>query len=361
MKGFQVVLFLFGFVGSLYLVKNIKITVSGAEAYSEDSEMREPNFDDEFDSSQSMSSTSQANQNDQQITPASNDEVQIMIQFMKQQKLCEFSKFVKEKNISTSKQFKALEMSLSNPLIKELEVLNDVGIDRMSSYFTLGSKFYLLADELSAFESVQLTRSKDYNEGISEKHQNQLNVINQLERQDSENVIYSFLKGQIYIHYNNISEELKQQIFDEVLTKSYYENPIFNRMQKLYQLAKSNVVHFYLAQNLLESNFTIDQYFAQRILWNFYAPELREHLANIYQKYFDSVTESHHSFGYEPDIYEAYRSAVPYEIYESMFARSEYDKNLIQPTYSLEDLGIDLSESCSEEQVEELKIKLRAM
>ena len=363
MERFKVLFLIGAIAGAIYFVKSIKISVSGAEAMVEDSfdEATEDEIPADEDMASLIDSDDASERDPASESPQLNDKYSQMVKLIRGQKLCEFIELTKTKGISRRDQYKALSSTLPGEGFKELEVFAGGDFDTFDDYKTIMAKTYILAKKLNAFESWDFKIGNDFEKGISKEHQEVLEKIETLQGMDPSNLMYSFFRNDIYLHYKNLDNDIKAKLFDKVMANSRYINPVHDLARDLYSQVKNNVVQFYLAQGIFEQPLSIENSMISRTVWRVYDEGMRDHITTILQRKVESANDSSKVFGYESGLYTAYRNILPFDVYEVTPELHFFESTRNQPTYPLSELKPDLGVACDAGKVNDLTIKLRSL
>ncbi len=364
MDGLRTLFFVAAVAGTFYFVKNIKISVSGAEAvessYFEDSEdiIKETTIP-AVDSESFVSKRVPSRKSPQKPTV---DPSQQLVEILRSGDLCHFLDFSKENGLDKKAQVEALAISLGEDRFKELTVFLDGAIENFDQYQTLVAQSYLLAKDQKAFVADSVPKVFDFTKGLQGKHTLALARAEELADRDPGNLFFAMLRNDSYHDYYNVDEQVKRYLYSKVMATSRYENPVHSLFREIYLLTKNNVVQFYLAQTYLFNNpVDLQHSFVARSIWNFYDEEMRYHINDVLGKSLEDKSTSAKSFSYEPGVYEAYRNSLHFRDVGTVLEAIDYEQAKVQPTYTLEQLKLDLSERCDPESVNELRIKLRAL
>ncbi len=348
---------------TLYFAKNIKVTVTGAEAVIEEPRSQvERNVDAEV--SRKPLAEAQTTKQSFERPESLKSELNIMDQMVKlinERKLCEFLSFAREKSQGKFEQWQALEKSFSDPEIQELEVFLEGDVGNASAYQTEAARFYLVGKQVGAFERQVTKEPINFEKGLEEEDQRRLEAIEVAKSTNPDNLLYAMAKNNVLRRYTHRGEALDAELYEEITNSEEIENPVYSLLRKIYDRSKDNVAQFYLSQEILEKDVRLDRHFVLQIIWYYYSQETRAHIHQLLGTYLEDNTDAAKTFGYESNLYELYKYSAPPEIYVNLPEKDEYEKDREQPVYSLTDLKLDLESGCDSSKVEELAIKLRAL
>lgn len=350
--------------GSLYFVKNIKISVSGAEAARETSleSVEQEAYGDSEESPNESASARVPSRKPQSFSSDSADPIQELVQLIQSRKLCDFLELSKEQGLGWGDQLQALSLSLGSERFDELTVFAQPGIENLNLYRGLAARSYIIARDREAFSNMSFTGGPDFSKGMQTKHVDLLFHIDEMASRDPDNLFFAMLRNDIYHRYINVPDESKAMLFDKVMATTSYENPVHSLVRDLYQATKSNVVQFYIAHKILfDTPVELDSNFIGRTIWRFYDESMRYHINSLLAKSLEGVSHSAKTFSYEPGVYNAYRNSLHYTDYEAAPELSAFEDSKVQPTYGRDDLRYNFDGDCDPNKVTELEIKLRAL
>lgn len=348
---------------TLYLAKNIRVTVTGAEAVI-DEPRYEKNIEVEEDhSSQELASSSTTKQSFERPKAQTSkpDLMSQMVRLINERKLCEFLSFAREHSQGKFEQWRALEKSFSDPEIKELEVFLEGDASNYSAYQTEAARFYLVGKQVGAFERQATKEPINFEKGLEDEDQRKLEAIEMGKNLNPNNLLYAIAKNNVLRRYTHRGEALDAELFEEITSSDNFENPTFSLLRKIYNRSKDNVAQFYLSQEILEKDVRLDRQFVLQIIWYYYSQDTRAHIHQLLGNYLEETTEAAEIFGYESNLYELYKYSAPPEIYVSLPQHDEYDKTREKPVYKLADLKLEMESGCDQNKVDEIAIKLRAL
>jgi hypothetical protein len=351
-------------VGSFIFVKNIRVSVTGAEAVIESPEDSDIEMDSGNQESADSIEDSRPNTT-KALVPLDKTNTKMSIQdqlieAIRSADLCKVTELMRDNPISEKDQLLALGKSFSGPRFQELSVFADFDLKNFDSYQSLEAKTLILMKANAAFNSPNVQLKNDFSQGLTDADLDYIDKVAQLEQKDPGNLFLEQLRNNVYFQYKNVDESQRQQVFEQLMATTHYANPVLDWVRDLYNQSKANVAQFYLAQKVFQTPISATHYFIARPLWQVYDEALREHMISLLSEVLETP-DSVQAFGYEGGVYKTFRNSHVYEVYREMPDESEYDKTKNQPTYSLSELKIDWGESCDPVQVNELAIKLRAL
>ena len=351
---------------AFYLVKNIRISVSGAEARSSRADFYDEEPIDEEIIEVKDKNTTKENPRITSRTVAiesstSPSELDKMVSLIRSKDLCGFEKYAKEAGIGQKQKLEALGASFGGTKFKELGVFADSDIKSYDSYNSLEAKSYILGKSRMVFEGGSWRQKGEFSKGLKQEDQEILEKIEELAARDPNNLFFSALRTDVYMRYKNVDEETQQKLFEKNYAATHFHNPTHSWVRDLYNSAKDNVVQFHLAQKVFENDVSTETGFLGRTIWMIYDENLRYHLNSVLGKALEGVVSSDKAFGYEVGVYNAYRNSLHYTDYEVTPESGEYERSKLQPTYEIGELKLDLSKGCDPNKVIDLEIKLRAL
>lgn len=345
-----------------YLYRNIRISFSTAQAAIE-AIAPAPNSQTEKNQTTSAKSFSQNRQLSSKSPLRKPTELsfdQKMVALIQNNKLCEFLRISKNENLSEKQKLGYLSDSF-NALLGDLFPFIENDIEKTFSYRFMHSKVYAIGKSLNAFGKYKNKKPEDYSKGLSEEDKKILAAIDEAQKWESTNLFLTFLKIRLYRNYSNLPESLQESLYNEVMGADHFANRAFGLVKSLYENSLRNATQFYLAREILKKDVATNRQFMMVGAWFFPSIEVRSHVAEILGRHIDKIQRPKSAFGYDPGVYQGYRSILPFDEYFALSPLEEFDRTLSQPTYNIDELDIDMTGGCTQNKVDELSIKLRAM
>jgi hypothetical protein len=348
---------------TLYFAKNIKVSVTGAEAVIEEPGVQDEENPEAEVAQREFSETKTTKQSFDrpETSQADLSLIDQMVKLINERKLCEFLSFARENSQGKFEQFQALEKSFSDPEIQELEVFLEGDVGNASAYQTEAARFYLVGKQVGAFQRQVTKEPLNFEKGLEEEDQRRLEAIEVAKNLNPDNLLYAMAKNNVLRRYTHRGEALDAELYEEITNSEEIENPVFSLLRKIYNRSKDNVAQFYLSQEILQKDVRLDRHFVLQIIWYYYSQDTRAHIHQLLGNYLEGSSEATEIFGYESNLYELYKYSAPPEVYVNLPEHQEYDDNREHPVYKLADLKIDMESGCDQAKVDELAIKLRAL